>query len=389
MKKKIAILGSTGSIGKNLINIIEKEKNKFQIDLISAHKDYNTLLRQVKKFKVKNIIITDPSSYLILKKKTNNLDVNIFNNYRELKSILKKKVDYVMSSITGVDGLYPTINIIKHTKKIAIANKESIICGWGLIQKELNKYQTEFIPVDSEHFSLWYSLKNMNINLIERIYLTASGGPFFKLPLNKFKNIDINKALKHPTWKMGNKISIDSATMINKVYEVIEAKNIFKIPYNKIDILVHPKSYIHAIVKFKNGLIKIIAHDTTMKIPIFNTLYFNTNKTINTSDLNLGTLNNLNLIKIDSRRYPMIKLLNLLTEKHTLYDTIVVSANDVLVELFLQKKIKFTEINIKLFKFIKEKEFLKYRNIYPKNLNDILDLNKYVRLKVLEKVYKS
>ena len=389
MKKKIAILGSTGSIGKNLINIIEKEKNKFQIDLISAHKDYNTLLRQVKKFKVKNIIITDPSSYLILKKKTNNLDVNIFNNYRELKSILKKKVDYVMSSITGVDGLYPTINIIKHTKKIAIANKESIICGWGLIQKELNKYQTEFIPVDSEHFSLWYSLKNMNINLIERIYLTASGGPFFKLPLNKFKNIDINKALKHPTWKMGNKISIDSATMINKVYEVIEAKNIFKIPYKKIDILVHPKSYIHAIVKFKNGLIKIIAHDTTMKIPIFNTLYFNTNKTINTSDLNLGTLNNLNLIKIDSRRYPMIKLLNLLTEKHTLYDTIVVSANDVLVELFLQKKIKFTEINSKLFKYIKDKEFLKYRNIYPKNLNDILDLNKYVRLKVLEKVYKS
>ena len=389
MKKKIAILGSTGSIGKNLINIIEKEKNKFQIDLISAHKDYNTLLRQVKKFKVKNIIITDSSSYLILKKKTNNLYVNIFNNYRELKSILKKKVDYVMSSITGVDGLYPTINIIKHTKKIAIANKESIICGWGLIQKELNKYQTEFIPVDSEHFSLWYSLKNMNINLIERIYLTASGGPFFKLPLNKFKNIDINKALKHPTWKMGNKISIDSATMINKVYEVIEAKNIFKIPYNKIDILVHPKSYIHAIVKFKNGLIKIIAHDTTMKIPIFNTLYFNTNKTINTSDLNLGTLNNLNLIKIDSRRYPMIKLLNLLTEKHTLYDTIVVSANDVLVELFLQKKIKFTEINSKLFKYIKDKEFLKYRNIYPKNLNDILDLNKYVRLKVLEKVYKS
>ena len=389
MKKKIAILGSTGSIGKNLINILEKEKNKFQIDLISAHKDYNTLLRQVKKFKVKNIIITDPSSYLILKKKTNNLDVNIFNNYRELKSILKKKVDYVMSSITGVDGLYPTINIIKHTKKIAIANKESIICGWGLIQKELNKYQTEFIPVDSEHFSLWYSLKNMNINLIERIYLTASGGPFFKLPLNKFKNIDINKALKHPTWKMGNKISIDSATMINKVYEVIEAKNIFKIPYNKIDILVHPKSYIHAIVKFKNGLIKIIAHDTTMKIPIFNTLYFNTNKTINTSDLNLGTLNNLNLIKIDSRRYPMIKLLNLLTEKHTLYDTIVVSANDVLVELFLEKKIKFTEINSKLFKYIKDKEFLKYRNIYPKNLNDILDLNKYVRLKVLEKVYKS
>ena len=389
MKKKIAILGSTGSIGKNLINIIEKEKNNFQIVLLSANRDYKTLLRQIKKFNVKNIIISDPSSYLILKKKTNYLKVNVYNNYSELGSILKKKVDYVMSSITGVDGLYPTIAIIKHTKKIAIANKESIICGWGLIQKELNKHHTEFIPVDSEHFSLWFAIKNMKINLIEKIYLTASGGPFFKLSLKKFKNIDINKALKHPTWQMGNKISIDSATMINKVYEVIEAKNIFKIPYKKIDILVHPKSYIHAIVKFKNGLIKIIAHDTTMKIPIFNTLYFNTNKTIKTNDLNLNTLNNLNLIKIDPKRYPMIKLLNLLTDKHSLYDTIVVSANDVLVELFLQKKIKFTEINIKLIKFIKEKEFLKYRNIFPQNLNDILNLNKYVRLKVLEKVYKS
>ena len=389
MKKKIVILGSTGSIGKNLINIIEKEKNKFQIDLLSARKDYKTLFQQVKKFKVKNVIITDPSSYLILKKKINNLDVNIFNNYRELESILKKKVDYVMSSIVGVDGLYPTIDIIKHTKKIAIANKESIICGWALIQKELRKHQTEFIPVDSEHFSLWYAIKNININLIEKIYLTASGGPFFKLPLKKFKNIDISRALKHPTWKMGNKISIDSATMINKVYEVIEAKNIFQIPYKKIDILIHPKSYIHAIVKFKNGLIKIIAHDTTMKIPIFNTLYTNTNKTIKTSNLNLDILNNLNLIKIDPRRYPMIKLLNILKDKHTLYDTIVVSTNDVLVELFLQKKIKFTEINIKLLNFIKKKEFLKYRNIYPKNLNDILNLNKYVRLKVLEKVYKS
>jgi len=389
MKKKIVILGSTGSIGKNLINIIEKEKNKFQIDLLSARKDYKTLFKQVKKFKVKNVIITDPSSYLILKKKINNLDVNIFNNYRELESILKKKVDYVMSSIVGVDGLYPTIDIIKHTKKIAIANKESIICGWALIQKELRKHQTEFIPVDSEHFSLWYAIKNININLIEKIYLTASGGPFFKLPLKKFKNIDISRALKHPTWKMGNKISIDSATMINKVYEVIEAKNIFQIPYKKIDILIHPKSYIHAIVKFKNGLIKIIAHDTTMKIPIFNTLYTNTNKTIKTSNLNLDILNNLNLIKIDPRRYPMIKLLNILKDKHTLYDTIVVSTNDVLVELFLQKKIKFTEINIKLLNFIKKKEFLKYRNIYPKNLNDILNLNKYVRLKVLEKVYKS
>jgi len=389
MKKKIVILGSTGSIGKSLISILIKEKHKFHIHLLSAHKDHKTLLKQVKKFNVKNVIITDYTSYLVLKKKSKNLNINIFNNYKVLKNIFKKKVDYVMSSITGVDGLDPTINIIKYTKKIAIANKESIICGWRIIQKQLNKHKTEFIPVDSEHFSLWYALNNMNNSLIEKIYLTASGGPFFKLPLNKFKNIRIKKAIKHPNWQMGNKISIDSATMINKVYELIEARNIFKIPYKKIEILVHPKSYLHAIVKFKNGLIKLVAHDTTMKIPIFNTLYHNSKKTLKTKNLNLDILNNLNLIKIEPKRYPMIKLLDLLSEKHTLYDTVIVSANDTLVELFLQKKIKFTDINLKLFKFIKQKKFLKYKNIYPQKLNDIIYLNKYVRLKVLENVYKS
>ena len=389
MKKKIAILGSTGSIGQSILKIIARDKNNFKIELVTANKNYKEILNQAKEYNIKNIIITDKKYYQIAKFKNQSRKINIYNNFDIFKKVFKSKIDYVMSSIVGLDGLYPTIQIIKYTKKIAIANKESIICGWNLIKKELEKNKTIFIPVDSEHFSLWYAIKSMNINLIEKIYLTASGGPFFKLPLNKFKNIDINRALKHPTWQMGTKISIDSATMINKVYEVIEAKNIFKIPYKKIDILVHPKSYIHAIVKFKNGLIKIIAHDTTMKIPIFNTLYFNTNKTIKTTKLNLEILNNLNLIKIDPKRYPMIKLLNLLKEKHTLYDTIVVSANDVLVELFLQKKIKFTEINIKLLKFIKEKRFFKYRNIYPKNLNDIINLNKYVRLKVSEKVYKS
>ncbi len=294
-----------------------------------------------------------------------------------------------MSSITGIEGLYPTVKIIKHTKKIAIANKESIICGWGIIQKELKKNKTDFIPVDSEHFSLWYGVKNINTDFIEKIYLTASGGPFANLPLNKFKNINIKKALKHPSWKMGDKISIDSATMINKVYEVIEAKNIFNISYKKIDILLHAESYIHTFLKFRNGLIKIIAHDTTMKIPIFNTLFFNTEKKIKTNNLNLVTLNNLNLRSIDPLRYPMVKLLKLLPNNHTLYETVIVSANDLLVELFLKKKIKFTEINLILFKLIKDKEFLKYKKNYPHKVNDILELNKYVRLKVMEKVYKS
>ena len=289
-----------------------------------------------------------------------------------------------MSSITGIDGLIPTIKVIKFTKKIAIANKESIICGWKLIENELKKNKTKFIPVDSEHFSLWVGLNNLKINTVENFFLTASGGPLYKTPLNKFKNIKISQALKHPNWKMGKKISIDSATMINKVYEVIEAKNIFNIPYNKIEILIHPKSYVHALLKFNNGLIKIIAHDTTMKIPIFNTLYMNSNKKIESQKLNIKTLNNLCFKKISSKRYPMVKLLKFLPNNHSLYETVIVSANDTLVDLFLQQKIRFTDIQKKLFKIIKLNEFVKYKNIYPKNAKDILELNNYVRLKTVK-----
>ena len=388
MKKKIAILGSTGSIGKTLINIIKKDKKNFEIILLTAKENYKELLKQSKLFKVKNLIITNRESFLKLKKNPYSKKIKIFNSFDEYKKIFKTKVDYTMSSITGIDGLKPTLNIIKYSKKIVIANKESIICGWGLINKELKKNKTEFIPVDSEHFSIWYGLRNINIDTIEKIYLTASGGPFFLTPLKKIEKVNLKQALKHPNWKMGDKISIDSATMINKIYEVIEAKNIFNIPYNKIKILIHPKSYIHAIIKFQNGLIKIIAHDTTMKIPIFNTLFLNSKKKIKSDKVKIKLLNNLNFKKVNHNRYPMIKILDNLPDKHSLYETAIVSANDALVDLFLKKKIKFTDIQLKLFKLIKNKEFTKYKKIYPHKLKDILELNNYVRSKINKKVYK-
>ena len=388
MKKKIAILGSTGSIGKSLLNIIKENKNEIKIELLTANKDYKSLFNQAKKFKVKNLIITDKKSFNKLKILNKDANINIYNNFNSLNKIFKNKVDYVMSSIVGVQGLEPTIKLIKFTKLIAIANKESIICGWNLINQELKKNRTTFIPVDSEHFSLWFGLKNLNIKNVQKFILTASGGPFYKTPLNNFKNVKISKALNHPNWKMGKKISIDSATMINKIYEVIEAKNIFNISYEKINILIHPKSYVHAILKFKNGLIKIIAHDTTMEIPIFNTLFFDTNKKIFSKELDLKVLNSLNFNKVDPKRYPMINLLKLLPKKLSLYETIIVSANDVLVELFLKNKIKFTDIQKKLFKIIQLKEFLKFKKIYPDNIKDILNLNEYVRLKTIKNVYK-
>ncbi len=389
MKQKIAILGSTGSIGKSLLSILNSEKKKFDILLLTANKSYLSLLQQAKKFNVKNLIITDIDCYNLAKKANKNPKIKIYNNFNNLNKIFFKKIDYTMSSITGLEGLEPTIKLIKHTKKIAIANKESIICGWKFIKKELDRCKTNFIPVDSEHFSLWYGLNHKNHNFVEKIYLTASGGPFHKLNINKLDKVTISQALKHPNWKMGKKITIDSATLINKVYEVIEAKNIFNLNYKNINILIHPKSYIHALLKFNNGLIKIVAHETTMKIPIFNTLFHGSDKKFHTKDIDIKTLNNLNFKKVDVKKYPMVKLLKYLPIKSSLYETIIVSANDTLVELFLEKKIKFTDIQKNLFKLLKKKEFLKYKKIHAKNTNDIIKLNKYVRLKLLEKVYKS
>jgi 1-deoxy-D-xylulose-5-phosphate reductoisomerase len=378
MKKKIAILGSTGSIGKTLIEIIKKDKKNFEVILLTAHKSYKEILKQAKILQVKNLIITDKKSYLNLSK--NKLGkINIYNNYDSFNKIFKRKVDYVMSSISGINGLVPTIKIIRFTKKIAIANKEAIICGWHLIKKDLKRFNTSFIPVDSEHFSIFYSLQGNKISNVNKIYLTASGGPLINTPRNKFKDIKISEAINHPNWKMGKKISVDSATMMNKVFEIIEAKKIFNIKYEALDILVHPSSYVHAIIKFNDGMVKIIAHDTNMRIPIFNSLYENQNKKIKTDKLNLKKLNLLNLKKVDLNKFPSIKIIKKLKNKESSLETVIVLANDILVNHFLLKKIYFTDITKFLQKLISMKKFKNYSNNKLDNINSIVLLNNQIR----------
>jgi 1-deoxy-D-xylulose-5-phosphate reductoisomerase len=381
MKKKIAILGSTGSIGKTLIEIIKKNKKNFDIVLLTADKNYKEILKQAEYFKVKNLIITNEKSFRELKKKKLS-KINIFNNYNSLNNIFKKKIDYVMSSISGIDGLEPTLKIIKHTKKIAIANKEAIICGWHLIKKDLKKNKTTFVPVDSEHFSIFYALKGNKISNIEKIYLTASGGPLNNVPKIKFKNVKISEAIKHPNWKMGKKISIDSATMMNKVFEIIEAKKIFNLKYDQLDILVHPSSYVHAIIKFNDGMIKIIAHDTNMKIPIFNSLYYNKINKIKTDQLNIKKLNFPNFKKVDINKFPSIKLIKKFKNQETLLETIIVLANDELVNLFLLKKLDFTDIDIFLQRLINMKEIINLSQKNPGNIESIRDINELIKKKI-------
>ena len=377
--KKIIILGSTGSIGKQTLEIVKNDKNKFKILLLSTDKNINLISKQIKTFKVENIVVTNKKKYKILKKRLKK--IKIYPDFKKIEKKLKVKADYTMSAISGIEGLRPTISIIKKSKRIAIANKESLICGWGLIQKELKKHKTEFIPVDSEHFSIWSVIKDYQKSDIEKIILTASGGPFLNKKIKK--NTTARDAISHPNWSMGKKISIDSATMMNKIFEIIEAKKIFNIELNKFEILIHPKSYIHAIVKFKNGLIKIIAHDTDMKIPISNSIYMGDNKQnfLKSKKIDLNILNSLNLQKVRIKKFPVFKILNKITKQETLFDTVLISINDELVSLFLENKIKFLDISSKICHLINSPLFSKFKHQKPKNLAQIEKLNEFVRLK--------
>ena len=386
MKKKIAILGSTGSIGKTLLKVIKNNKKFFEVILLTANKDYKTLYNQAKKYKVKNLIITNKICFEILKDRCKKTNINVYNDFDNFNKIFKNRVDYTMNSIVGFAGLKPTLNIIKHTKQIAIANKESIICGWSLIKKKSILNKTQIIPVDSEHFSIWsslneFDLNNQNLNdTIQHLFITASGGPFKNTSVSDFKKIKLNQAIKHPTWKMGKKISIDSATLVNKLFEVIEAQRLFNIDIKKIFVKIHPHSYIHSIIKFKNGLIKICAHEPDMSIPIATSL----NKNFNYKSkipLNFKTLNNLNFTNVDKKKFPAIKILNKYPNYCSLFDTALVSINDELVNLFLNKKISFIDIHKNLLNILSLKSIKKLKKIEPKNYRQISEINNFVRLK--------
>ena len=383
MKKKIIILGSTGSIGKNTIKIIKKDKKNFDIKLLSTNKNISEIIKQAKEFKVKNIIISNHSKFVEVKKKYKNLNINFYNSFSVLDKLFKKKeLFYSMISIVGVDGLKPSLQLIKYSKNIAIVNKESIICGWNLIRKQLNKFKTNFIPIDSEHFSIYSLIQKNSNDLIDKVFITASGGPFLNSSFKKLKNIKKNEALKHPNWKMGKKISIDSSTMMNKVFEVIEAKKLFNLKYKDILILTHPKSYVHAIVKFKNSLTKILIHEPDMKIPIYNSLYLTSRLKLKRKQLDLKILNNLELKNVNYKKFPLVKILNQLVEKDSLYETILVTVNDYFVMKYLDDKISYNQMINQIYKYSKYKEFLKYRNLAPKNVQEIYKLRDYVSLKL-------
>tara|TARA_B100001123_G_scaffold444826_1_gene594696 strand:+ start:698 stop:1864 length:1167 start_codon:yes stop_codon:yes gene_type:complete len=381
MKYKIAILGSTGSIGDNTLDIIRKDKKNFQIVLLTANNNYKKLIKQIDEFKVKNVLIYNEKYYHLLKKKLKNKKINIFSKKIKFNKIFKKKIDYVICGISGIEGLKPTLDAIKFTKTITSANKESIICGWYLIKKELQKHKTKFIPIDSEHFSIWNLTKQFSNDDIEEIVLTASGGPLLNKSIKIHKKISPKKVIKHPNWKMGKKISVDSANLMNKIFEIMEANRMFNFTFSKYKILIHPQSYVHAIVKFKNGIVKMLLHDVDMKIPIFNSIYNDNLKYIKTKKINSKIINNLNFYEADIKKFPSVKLLKKIPKGNSLFDTVITAANDELVDLFLKKKITFDQIVKLLTKIINLKEYKKYYSKKPTSISKIYKVRDLVRLK--------
>ena len=382
MKKKIAILGSTGSIGKSSLDTILVKKKLFSIEILAANKNFRKISEQIKKFKPKYFIITDYKIYKKVQKKFQKHNVKILNDYKKIIKY-KKKFDITISAIPGIAGLEPTFEFIKLSKKILLANKESIICAWHLLEKQRKKFNTTIIPIDSEHFSVMKLLEKNN-SQVDSIFITASGGPFLRSK-KKYKNIKPKDALKHPNWSMGKKISINSATMMNKLFELIEAKKIFNQLKYKIKIIIHPQSKIHAIIKYKNGLSNLLFHEPDMRIPIANAIF---NANLDISDFirlkkNKNSFEKLEFMDIKSSNFPPIKFLPIL-DKYSSLPIILNASNEILVDQFLMKNIKFNGIIDRLYRILRDKKFKKYAIKKTNSIQDILKIDNWARVQTLK-----
>ena len=376
MKKKISIFGSTGSIGKTTLSLLKDKKN-YQLYILTANRNSKKIINLIKIFKPKIFIVFDFKTYLKIKKKFHNKNITILNSKNYLNFNYKKS-DISIAAIPGIAGLKPTLELLKISKKILIANKESVICGWQLIKKIALKKKVQLIPIDSEHFSVMKLLQHENIDNLEKIYLTASGGPFLNFSKSKMKNIRPKQAINHPKWKMGKKISVDSATLMIKLFEVIEAHKLFEVDLKKIEILIHPQSLVHAILKFKNGIHKFIFFEPDMSIPIGNAIFGNKFEYENNSKINLGIKSSLEFFKVDKSKFPAINLKPILN-KYASIPIILNAANEIFVDEFLKNNISFYSIISNLFELLRDKNLTKYAIKSPSNYESILDIDEWVR----------
>ena len=373
-KTNVVIFGATGSIGNSVLRVISKNLDHINIEGITCKTNLKKLIKIAKRFNVKKIGYNESAvrkeSRLALR------DYRVFNDPSIYKKIISKKTDIIVFAISGLSSLDLLIEILKTGKKIGIANKECIISLGKSFHRFARKYSTEIIPLDSEHNSI-YHLLNHNYGKFKSITITATGGPFLNFKNNQLKRVTLNQALQHPVWKMGKKISIDSATMMNKALEIIEAKYLFNLNDNEINAIIHPQAIVHALVNYGNGISTAILNKPDMQIPISTLFYkfdeFSTFKNI----LDFESYSNLEFIPIDNKKFPAVNLGFQVMKMGGLAPHVFNYLNEKLVNLFIRKKIKF--INIVKFNEINlDMIFAKNSNITNPRPNDIRNINNWI-----------
>lgn len=378
--KTINFLGSTGTIGKKSLKIIQDNFSNYKINYLLCLNNYKLLAEQARIFKPKYIGIINDKYYNRLKNIVNSNTKIISGN--ECYKILDNKVNLSIICISGNAALKCIHPTIINSKTIGIVNKESIVSAGKFITNIAKKNNTNIVPLDSEHNSIYNFLNNYNKNFVNEILLTASGGPFLFTNLKKFKNISLKDSLKHPTWKMGIKNTIDSATMINKCLEVIEAHYLFNIDYSKLKIIIHPESLIHSIIKTNDGNLIASISKNDMSIPIFNFLNNKNNLYNRYNNLDLTLIKKLNFFKPNKNRYKSLKIFDQI-DKNSISEIIVFNiSNEIAVNLFIKHKIKFIDIT----KFI-EKSLNKFEKINICNINQVLQYQDFVYNKLMDTSY--
>ena len=344
-KKRIAILGSTGSIGTQALEVIEKNQSHFELEVITAQSNADLLIKQAIKHKPNTVVIGDDKQYLKVSDALEKFDIKVFGGSKSISQVVEMEtVDIVLIAVVGFAGLEPTINAIKAKKQIALANKETLVVAGDLISKLSKENKTNIIPVDSEHSAIFQCLAGEGINPIEKIYLTASGGPFRGKDFNFLKTVTKTQALKHPNWKMGAKITIDSASMMNKGLEVIEAKWLFDLDNKQIDVIVHPQSIIHSIVQFCDGSMKAQMGLPDMKLPIQYAFSFPQRLKTDFPRFNFLNYPELTFEAPDMKNFRNLALAFEAVRYGGNIPCILNAANEIVVDAFLNNKIEFLKM---------------------------------------------
>ncbi len=376
MKKKIAILGSTGSIGIQTLDVIRKNKELFTAEILIAGQNSNLLIKQAKTFKPKIVVINDESKYLYVKKHLKNQKTKVFAGKKEVINVVKNKsIDTVVSAVVGYSGLEPTISAIKAGKNIALANKETLVVAGELINNLIKKYKVKMYPIDSEHSAIYQCILGEEKNKYEKIILTASGGPFRGFKLSQLEKVTPHEALNHPKWKMGKKISIDSATLMNKGLEVIEAKWLFDIDPSNIEVVIHPEAIVHSMIQFVDGSIKAQLGVPDMKIPIQFALTSPYRIESNFPRLSLNKKLSLNFEKPDLNTFKNLKLAFQAIKEGGNKPCILNAANEVVVDSFLKKEIKFLEMSNVIEECLNKIEYI--ANL---NFKDYVEIDRKTRI---------